>query len=673
MVTKKVLLGIALVLPLNLFAGQIINLGDQSTLRGFNDPQVSCKIPLIDVDNSNFVLEAKYKCEVEPTFVHGLFFRKDTYITKAEVNFGKQLGKNISFGVGPSAQLEFIRVFPDFKEALMVTPYWLPQVPVDSETAMGQLKINDSVRMVIGMNLIASVSEFNPIGAGISVGASTHVLLSGHFLVDVYKLDENNRFRVRLIALRNKEVAASLGVKLDGAFNIFGLKIPGSIVEKVFDNPFEMGFQKNKMNTFLVDYIFNLNDAGSKQAFNQIMISNFNFQHISFDQISMVNQILLNQDPNSLQQNLLANATKAEEMYNQDLALPYLERRVDRLYKGESFLNNLKIYFSLGIPFLNFSSASNTTTQKLSYIDRNGVQKNFNLYTASTTTKGSFFNRDVESRSASKETFGATQVLTTATHTEDIQDQNALEMVDLSLLYEIKARELKDKHIDEFQTKMQTSLPNSIYQQILKDWSKVQATVGSKNTFIGFDLKFNKTAADYIAQSSDFSGYMQLKSAFDNYISKHPLKKQLPLSAASLAGCGSDSNYFLKLDCESSYIADHLSTAFNSKYAIKERLDALILLKDSLLFKEVGAGFLMAHLPAGRAELAKMIYLTFKVEAEKQPTYSFQFPANTVKCNKDVYYAAKYNSTLFSDRAVDLRANLEEASDNLQSGFQTCN
>ncbi len=673
MIVKKVLLGLALILPVNLFAGQIINLGDTTTLRGFNDPQVSCKIPLIDVDNSNFVLEAKYKCEVEPTFVHGLFFRKDTYTTKAEVNFGKQLGKNISFGVGPSAQLEFIRVFPDFKDALAVTPYWLPQVPVDSDTAITKLNINDSVRMVIGMNLIASVSEFNPIGAGISVGASTHVLLSGNFLVDVFKLDEHNRFRVRLIALRNKEIAASLGVKLDGAFNIFGLKIPGSIVEKVFDNPFEVGFQKNKMNTFLVDYIFNLEDADSKQAFNQIMTSNFNFQHISFDQISMVSQILLNQDPNSLQQNLLANAAKAETMYNQDLALPYLERRVDRLYKGESFLNNLKIYFSLGIPFLNFSTASNTTTQKLSYVDRNGDQKNFNLYTASTTTKGSFFNRAVESRTVSKETFGATQVLTTATHSEDIQDQVSLELVDLSLQYEVKARELKVKHIKEFQTKIQTSLPDSIYQLILKDWSKVQSTVGSKNTFIGFDLKFNRVAADFIANSAAFSDYSKLRAAFDNYISKHPMSKNLELSTGSLSGCGSDTNYFVKLDCESAYIADHLSTAFTYSNPIKERLDSLILLKDSILFKEVGAGFLMAHLPTDQSTLAKMIYLTFKVEAEKQPTYSFQFPENIVKCSKDVYYAAKYNSTLFSDRAVDLRANLEEASDNLQSGFQSCN
>lgn len=300
----------------------------------WENASISFDQPIIGVNKTiaggvGLGFSVKYKYDVEPAFIRNYQVRYDIY--NASLSLGRGISDtNIGVGTSANAKITFLRFFKDKWEAVKSRPYFFNRYPWDAERVINYLSPGDVVRIDLGVGIGVS-SGLGGLGGGVSSAASVGVSKGSSLIADVYRL-KNNSVRVRFIATRTL-AAASFNISANHInFFTYGLSQLNNWLSRFFSLNIltaSFGFtptEKLPTETYMVDYVFNLNLPNGVTAFNKVM---FEFRDLKY--FSALNFQLSNQGISGRLEDLIRDADKE---HTADIAKPINERSVIRIFKG---------------------------------------------------------------------------------------------------------------------------------------------------------------------------------------------------------------------------------------------------------------------------------------------------------------------------------------------------
>ncbi len=246
-------------------------------------------------------LAGKYKWGVEQSFEKGYYLREDFWEAKARIDLGELVtvfeneedsdwtlpATPLKFGVEKGARVRFYRQFEEHNQALTAAPYCpfnLPpenpfgipvcqkRLPTDSQTAIENLSPGDFISMESRMNLFLGFGGAFLDGI-FKYSANLLYVLRGNFLVHFYRMP-NNKLRMKIFAGNNRGFSGSGSVQF--GFEFFEMDLANDLVEELTDfDLFEFTHESPEGKIMVLDYIFDLNNADARAAFDNFINPKF--------------------------------------------------------------------------------------------------------------------------------------------------------------------------------------------------------------------------------------------------------------------------------------------------------------------------------------------------------------------------------------------------------------
>ena len=166
-------------------------------------------------------LGIQYKYELEPSYEAGFFTRADAWKVNSRLNpstLVRASGLPISLQFEPGAEIYFVRQFKRQIDAATAIPFTPKRLPFSAEKAIKHLNPGDFISIPTHLNLVLSAGMANQI-KGINLGASTHFILSGKFMIHLFRL-ANEKVRMKIIATRTRNIGGNLSANFN--LRIFG-------------------------------------------------------------------------------------------------------------------------------------------------------------------------------------------------------------------------------------------------------------------------------------------------------------------------------------------------------------------------------------------------------------------------------------------------------------------
>ncbi|MGZ3809773.1 MAG: hypothetical protein ACXVCE_16945, partial [Bacteriovorax sp.] len=300
-----------------------------------------------------------YNYDVEPSYADRAYTRIDKWDVNVGINVGDVLKDFVdvpfSFSVNRQNSFFFVRQFQSALDAMKALPYGPNKLPLNAKLALKNLNPGDFVSMPASLS-VAVASSFSTSFVApvmISANAGIYYVISGEFIVQVFKLDETH-VRLKLISKRGKEVGANHGVGV--GFNLYGINILENDLAHL-DISYNPGAQ------FIIDYIFDLKDPEAQKAYNQILSSPLKFKDI------IVTEKL--NDAKNLKDKLISSYEKADDIFEADKLLDPSKRRVNRIFKGFNDYNARTRHLKLSFVVANMTRDKVFTQNELTFIDKN--------------------------------------------------------------------------------------------------------------------------------------------------------------------------------------------------------------------------------------------------------------------------------------------------------------
>jgi len=257
------------------------NVISDSTLR------TSGKLELLQVDEWADVV-GRYGIKISPNQDRNTYSRKE--LLRFSFRIGDEVLSSIAINGRKQLEAEFIRQFPNQKEALSVTGdnklYGVKNVPHSSESAR-KLKHGDYYK--VNLRTAFEMSAHTALSSGISIASlKARYIVSGDFQMEVYKR-QGDKVLVRGSSLKEKSTGLSFNFGSDFEFDIFSYNPLDNFVEKkinvdVIDwNILTLSHGK----LFAVEFEFDLSTPGGRKAYDQLM----NPSHWKLRDIAVVNPL----------------------------------------------------------------------------------------------------------------------------------------------------------------------------------------------------------------------------------------------------------------------------------------------------------------------------------------------------------------------------------------------
>ncbi len=574
----------------------------------------------------------KYRYQVEPTWQNGFYSRYDRYVLNTNLNPGDWVNLNqIGLNIGQNSEVLFVRQFPSQWEAAKALPYGLDRLPFKSKDALTKLAIGDFVSFTANLNMITSIGSVMPLAGGtLSAQASMYALVSGEFLVHLFKVD-NQRMRVKLIALRNKEGGVNASIGLANPLVITGLKLLDNRVSEVLDlNPLSAHSATSKKHLLMADYVFDLKNPQAAKAYESIVNQTYQFKDVS----------LLNpfNDRKRLEGKLLTNILPAETIFYEDMKnqIPEKSRRIDRIFKGDNESESINTNFRFGLKTFRFTQDSTYSQNHIASENRDGKLEKFIFDSFAKVFDTQFLFG----------LFGSTHTMTMSLLNEADDSFEPTQFIALILSRERKMKTLSVGDQRDIKNHLLRVLgPNRFSQVNWGDFKREEdRTLSRLNSQLVFHTKAYEAAPNL--------SYAEAYELFRKFLASGPHPKTIDYS--KLPG---DINlkppYIEKPEYEDDIqtIAATVASALHSGVDKSERLNAFLSIRDMPLWQEVGAPFLMSLLPQDR--LNELVYFEFKWDAKGvvvPATYSFGLEAN-----QELYKSLIYIQNVMNDRSVDLK------------------
>ncbi len=600
----------------NLDINASVDLGDLELVQGLN-------------------LASKYRYEVEASYQDQYYTRVDKWDVKANINVGDIVDNFVempfSFSVNRENSFFFVRQFKNKKEAIKALPYTPLKLPLSADLALKNLEAGDFVSMPANLNIAvqarASTAVVSPVI--LSANAGVYYVLSGEFIVQVFKIDETH-VRLKMISKRGYDRGVNGGAGL--SFQLFGIRILDKQIDRLFDRDLvQLGYVVNPGAQFIIDYIFDLKDQETKDAYNQILKTT-----LKFKDVVVINKL---DDASELKDKLISSFEKAETIFEADKKKEPKDRRVSRIFKGFNDYqgNTKKVKFALLLTSYNKDNAY--TENKVTFIDKNenNLEFFYPTYSRYIETKFGKWIFDLKDQSF-QNNFG----LIPRFNAEDTKSRNP----DLGLTFERRDKlfsTIEQRLVQKF---MIGQIPDELAKKI--DFGQWKDNTDKTDNQIYFQLVVKAQGFPYLKEFSQ----EDLTKRLTKYIESKQKLNVLDSSDTSWQDLKDFLfiNRFIKEE-RIKILAKELFNALKNEEGNSEiMLTKLVKLNNHGIFDKIGVGFLISLLP--QEHLQKLIYMKVEMTGKKLRSISYEYG--------HLNYAPLYRQlsevqSRISNRSYDLR------------------
>lgn len=593
---------------------------------------IGVSLGLIDSEIfTGFSTALKYKLEAEPSYIDGYYTRVDRYKLQAQVNPGDILEDNDSpfgFTIEQNTEIIFARQFKTQTESLKAWPYTLKNLPLSAHKAIRNLQVGDFVALQAKLGIVFSVgasAEVNPL---LSLGGSTHIYLSGDFMVHLFRM-ENDRIRVKLITMRKKGVGANLDLDYVKSFKVVGLKVVDRRIEKIVDlTPFSLGFGKSVNDVFMLDYVFDLKNAQSAQAFDDLMS-----KKVRFKDLKVIDPTASRPD---LANNLMTDMAGVEQIFAEDRNLPAGQRRIDRLFKGANTSVDSGNNFKLGLSVIKLKSGLMYSQNQLLNYDNHDQEQKYLLDS---------YTREFESKILyglfGDKTSQGTSVVFQATNS-----WSPASFMTYTGYREAKMRNVSKRDFRKVQEEVKNTIPADQYAKI--DWKAWDFSDGSLvNGYFKQQLFINPEALATLPVLTE-RAYLK---AFVAYVNKVGAPPQKITAGKDREDATWDEDYSYELSVIARSLAG-LATSLNNSMTLQGHFKTL---QEYSLWRDRGVGFILSMIPPYRANSLVSYEMIFSAKDSEVIRFKFgTFP------NENLYQSLLYIQNIINNRSFDLRLMTDE-------------
>ena len=536
-----------------------------------------------------------------------------------------------SFSVNRENSFFFVRQFKTKKSAITALPYTPQKLPLTADLALKNLEAGDFVSMPANLNIAvearASSTTVSPVV--LNANAGVYFVLSGEFIVQVFKIDETH-VRLKIISTRGYNRGATAGAGL--SFKLFGMRILDRQIDRLFDRDLvQLGYVINPGAQFIVDYVFNLKDQATKDAYNQILKTT-----LKFKDVVVINKL---DGASELKDKLISSFESAEKIFEADKTLDPKERRISRIFKGFNDFKGETKKIKLALLLTSFSKDNAYTENKVTFIDKNenNLEFFYPTYSKYIETKFGKWIFDLKDQSY-QNNFGLIPRL----NAEETKAKNP----DFGLSFERRDKLFSAVEQRIVQRFMLGQIPVEIGKAVgLNEW---KSGIDKTDTRVFFQLILKAQGFDYL------KNYTQ-KDLTDRLIAYSVEKKKLHvLDNSDTAWQKLKDFLFINRFIKEERLKDlghELYTILKNEEANSEiMLKKLVKLNDHGIFDKIGVGFLISLLP--KDKLQDLIYFKLEMTAKNLKPVTYEYGR--------LNYRALYNEltevqSRISNRSYDLR------------------
>lgn len=597
-------------------------------------------IDLIDGIN----IAGKYRYNVESSYISKYYTRIDKWNLRAGVNVGEVIKDYVdlpfSFSINRDNSIYFVRQFPTKLGAMKAIPYTPAKLPVTASRALKSLNAGDMVSMPANLNIAVSLGTSTSMGTpGVPVNANASIygILSGEFVVQVYKIDQTH-VRLKLIAQRSRTSGSSYGMGL--GFNFFGISFVDRQIKRLVDTDLvQLGFNLTPQSQFIVDYVFDLSDAKAQEAYNQILSSQYKFKDL------LVTEQMLN--AKELKDKLISSYEKADNLWSEDRSIEPDHRRIQRIFKGFNSSKGHTRHVKLALLVTSYQKDNTYTESKVSVVDKNEnnldfYYPTFSRYLETTFGKKWFLNLKDQSYFNN---FG----LIPRFNTEDSKLKNP----DIGFTYE-----RKDKFFTSFEQKavekfLLSQIPLTLLNNIdLGEWSNGLRKVDSR---IFLQLILKAQGFEYLKNFSETELIERLLAYVKERESKHVIEVSQDDANVAKIKDFLFINRFIEKKRLTSLARSLYTILKNENNDSEEMTRRIVALNEFGVFDRIGVGFLISLLP--QDQLANLVYV--KLEMSAKDTTSIDYEAGKLNY-RALYKELTTIQSRLSNRSYDMRVTDED-------------
>lgn len=506
-------------------------------------------------------------------------------------------GVPVYIGIKPGTELTVIQRFDSYKKASFAKPFNLFQIPINAELAEKILNPGDIVRFVAYLNLNLGVQSYSYlIPPTLLAGIKGEVILSGFFKIEMQKLTKN-RIRMRVSTWNAKSANLSAGAGITHAITtispIDNILRNNVIYLNLVDTQVSTGLEKK----YFLDYVFNLNNDEAKEAFNQILSSPLRFIKDLPHNFKSIIKKFKNQskDSKGIFHDYISSTSHADDLaYEDSKNNKSLEDfRIRKLFNGNinNFYNTQYLNISYGIGHHINSQTYNKKNIDLEIIDHS-LDEWKNFYNP-------FFSR-IKLNEFSLGIFKRLAVFNFPAVFESNPDKT-YKFNSFGMFHIRRNHFFFFKELNKLRKLLIRSLSPEIFNQTqwidevnLKDKNKLH---GPHNGLFLCIITFKKKSLEYLKNYSKQDLYTLLDDYLREMKSLHVIPK---LRTYRIPKVETVHRRFFVKKLYSLIQAD--SDAFTPK-----EVEEFMQLRHSILFRDLGSGFLMRLLSLNNAPLVDTV------------------------------------------------------------------
>lgn len=587
----------------------------------------------------------------------------DMNISASPELFGITNNSGIGVGISTSRQVTFIQQFNSRLESLMRLPYDpITKLPVHASifdkktynvlTKKSELVIKEGDFIGLRAPLTLSLGKgFGERAAHLGFEANLFWVLGGEFDVHIFRM-ANNQVRVKIMAIKDDIKGGSIGLGLMG-FNGFGEIIINRLIDT---NLLKLTITKSDSDLFIADYIFNLNNAESRDMYDHLLSHKIKFLDLKAlaNHLKTANPFIKD---STTKEYLIGDLEPLNIASEADQNKPVAERRIIRVSSGKNNTASVSSGMKLNIFKLMKANSSMTKATSKATLDGYEDYKKEDKYILETRTA----NKSYELFNF----WGAKEVLTTSLLFKTDDKFNPERIMGLQLTKSRQDMSMTESEYLALQRRYEKVLPQALTSYI--QWPKWDFSEKSsaQNVFVQYELMFteNLFKVDLKLNAA------MIRNELVNLLNSGMILKSMPINLPSETSMmrDQDSRFkaFKKNDYVNAYLSElslipnKLALALDKSAPLDVRHKAYLDLDQTTeLFNEIREVLLLKLIPANL--LPDVVLAKLALSAKKQEGAELYFPSKSVYDRNNSFREITYQTQYILNRSFDLRNYIKE-------------
>lgn len=606
------------------------------------------------------LIGARYRYRVEPSYRGEYFTRLDRYRFSSRVRPGELLGRTpIKVGFARGSEVLFAQQFASGPEARDPANGYLPdRIPFSSAIARS-LKPGDYVRFDARMGLTANAGQVWPLAGYLLTAATQYsVVLSGEYQVHVFRLD-GDRVRLRLVGERARDASLSASAGASRLLKAALLnRVRGELQPLVqllgLDAKAALAAERSSSDLFMADYTMDLADPEAAAAYDQIFAGE--------RQLASVRIARPLRNSFDLRDQLIGTVEAVDALARADLEAE--APRVTRHFKGANYSRSQKLQFRMRLSSFDVDRSRvfrrNLITRAELRPEGGESLTHYLLPNwAQLRDRSMLFGMLDESHARSADALFLADA--------EGRPQQFLN-IGFGLTY--RDRRLRPSEYRRLRRRLELLLPQGAEAEIAQQMGDTQWLEDRFRRNFSLDLNyfFRESAFDGLV-AAGFGKESRLRNALADFIVRGIAEGEFPYyrgSVDALVGRELEARVRRGLSTqqqsrqaayqawqkEIDQTAAGLATAFTAGNNNTRRMEAILALRNSGFYRQVGTAFWADLVRVAGLDLAQVMFLEFTLNADGHQGVHYEFG---VPGERALYDSVKFIQNLLNDRSLDLR------------------